>query len=584
MERSMEDEFDSKHDLNTVLGTIFLFLKNQNFFKTSEAFKNDCEKFGIRLPNISGKVFFRTDEHAGTIDDCKRSKQFIDKRIILETFLEKHEETQPSKEKQRHAGNSAELQQQSLRQKFSQLQEEYKNLLAVTSELTNALQMNILSQAKSVNIVLDQCKTIYPSLFQTPRNEEESKEMKVSVVEGSSVPISSCLENSEVELDKRLPSVELLNSDLSTDDNEQTSSHRTQAQVSASPSQGEIKDILETILNRALYFLNDKQNAVDCCAYDKAYLESADEISKMLENILLKVMASPRCKSGSSSCCKDNSVFETSKTPMTARNDASFKFQPEMDTHSISQNIQREEEPHPEKEINVTGDILCQTPVAWFKGDRKIICGTNRPRSVEECVRGIKVENLRCSSCFSLNSLKERENFPITKKTVIEESPKKYDEQLQSSPQVQTNDETKNSNHEKAGKIPLHVVEERKSVKPIQQFVKFQTPLCYLEICRRLQDGNKNCRCRYCVPGKSRYYCGCYDVIRKDIEEETDGIDDETTYRKINFFKNLYNNHEIGGPKVLDHYMCERRCSVCKDVICKCAFESRPKIRRTPPE
>lgn len=42
----------------------------------------------------------------------------------------------------------------------------FKIISAVTSELTNALQLNIIGQTRNIDCVLDQCKHIYPSLFE----------------------------------------------------------------------------------------------------------------------------------------------------------------------------------------------------------------------------------------------------------------------------------------------------------------------------------------------------------------------------------------------------------------------------------
>ncbi|XP_030764545.1 uncharacterized protein LOC115888829 isoform X2 [Sitophilus oryzae] len=52
-----------------------------------------------------------------------------------------------------------------LKSKFGQLQEEHQKLIAVTSELTTALQLNIVGQTKNIHSTLEQCKYIYPSLF-----------------------------------------------------------------------------------------------------------------------------------------------------------------------------------------------------------------------------------------------------------------------------------------------------------------------------------------------------------------------------------------------------------------------------------
>lgn len=57
-----------------------------------------------------------------------------------------------------------------------------KFLAAVTTELTSALQSNIMGQSKSYHTVLDECKTIYPALF--PQSAE-----KVPQTESTPIPI-----------------------------------------------------------------------------------------------------------------------------------------------------------------------------------------------------------------------------------------------------------------------------------------------------------------------------------------------------------------------------------------------------------
>ncbi|CAG9858906.1 unnamed protein product [Phyllotreta striolata] len=92
-------------------------------------------------------------------------------------------------------------------------------------------------------------------------------------------------------------------------------------------------------------------------------------------------------------------------------------------------------------------------------------------------------------------------------------------------------------------------------------------PLCYLDVCRKLQSGcTEHCECIKCLPDQntSRYRCSCYDTIRKELEEDEEHGTDSTT-------KQIFHSSRKEDP-----------CRICKKVQCKCAFKSRPKIRRSP--
>ncbi|XP_057670270.1 uncharacterized protein LOC130902294 [Diorhabda carinulata] len=101
-----------------------------------------------------------------------------------------------------------------------------------------------------------------------------------------------------------------------------------------------------------------------------------------------------------------------------------------------------------------------------------------------------------------------------------------------------------------------------------------KTPLCYLEICRKNQDDpSLPCKCMKCLPEQNRYYCSCYDLICKDIDEEIIGI---TTFKNTRTQENITNDlkETQNGTDI---------CKICDAQKCSCAFQSRPKIGRSPP-
>ncbi|KAG5878302.1 hypothetical protein JTB14_017651 [Gonioctena quinquepunctata] len=629
--------------------------------------------------------------------------------------------------------NSPKKQKQLLKSRFVQLQGEYRNLLAVTSELTNALQLNIVSQAKNVDLVLDQCKTIYPSLFQTPRNEQDinkDKSKETENIDKTTERSSDIIpDDTEVRKDRytetfAIPSLQMPNSDFSADETQEVFLHKNPPLTPLSHK--EVKDIVETVLNRAIYFLNenDENNADNCCCHERACRECTDEISSMLRKLLHKVMASPR---GESSISKDNSPIP--HNPL--KNEDIFESK---NTHTQEEHIGCIDNDNArDATVNNYNSELA------MMAEKRIIVeskGPNRPHSADLSKRHNTSRSKRCSTCYdcskgipsekswpvsiskvkSLGDTQEKRGKPLDTSQVMapaiceqydsdrcnskDNSPaatkiphtsletekdhgnfnlnntNTHDEEKGYAVDVENNKrtnispsdstmlaqkeiylESKCSNRPRSTNLPkilettenircstcsrpkeiqfvpnsssgsdltskakvmdntqlekcekpleiflkdntsagmvnstdVHKTEntpafQRKTVRPIQQFVKFQTPLCYMEMCRKIQDGNSNCRCANCVPGKNRYYCGCYDLICRELAEEIGDIDKERTCQKINFFKKLYNHEEIARPKILEHYICERRCSVCGDAVCKCAFESRPRIRRTPPE
>ncbi|XP_066137545.1 uncharacterized protein [Euwallacea fornicatus] len=137
------------------------------------------------------------------------------------------------------------------------------------------------------------------------------------------------------------------------------------------------------------------------------------------------------------------------------------------------------------------------------------------------------------------------------------------------------------------------------------------TPLCYMENCQKLQkDSNAQCSCSKCVPGQSRYSCGCYDAICKDIAENGDNlvnvnVEDgesnishgksldstitnadrqsaaEECHVESERLVNIYNNI---GPIITNKQggRTGSGCKVCGEKRCECAFDPRPKLCRTP--
>ncbi|CAG9834877.1 unnamed protein product, partial [Diabrotica balteata] len=108
-----------------------------------------------------------------------------------------------------------------------------------------------------------------------------------------------------------------------------------------------------------------------------------------------------------------------------------------------------------------------------------------------------------------------------------------------------------------------------------------QTPLCYLEVCRKLDDDSKNtCKCMKCLPQQNRYYCSCFDLICKDLDEKTEIIQNEPVplLQKLQDQNQLKPSKNKPKRKVLGDV-----CDICREKKCNCAFKSRPKIGRSPP-
>lgn len=75
-----------------------------------------------------------------------------------------------------------EIQIQSVARRASEINRYFQNpgvnscswnysILAVTSELTSALQMNIVGQTQNIYTVMEHCKHIYPTLFESTSSE-----------------------------------------------------------------------------------------------------------------------------------------------------------------------------------------------------------------------------------------------------------------------------------------------------------------------------------------------------------------------------------------------------------------------------
>ncbi|CAG9767985.1 unnamed protein product [Ceutorhynchus assimilis] len=148
------------------------------------------------------------------------------------------------------------------------------------------------------------------------------------------------------------------------------------------------------------------------------------------------------------------------------------------------------------------------------------------------------------------------------------------------------------------------------------------TPLCYMENCKRLQHGkNAECYCSKCVPGQNRYSCGCYEAIKKEIGDtnEADGYGDQnfkviepknsqlkseitetpsalgvqsnvnisqrSTATSATLHPNIDTSKSTNMRPKTDNKEGGRKksgCKVCGEKKCECAFESRPKLCRTP--
>ncbi|VEN60388.1 unnamed protein product [Callosobruchus maculatus] len=488
-----------------------------------------------------------------------------------------------------------------LRNKFNQLQEEYKKLLAVTSELTNALQMNIMGQAQNVNYVLEECRNIYPSLFETQAGNSKSGfwECSEEIIEsqvshGEEGVVTQVFEKSEPEC--VYSDVPELNLDFCQHKESASSSNHISPHTALTTplTQREIRSILESILKRVLSVLeqneqvNDGDGRYDCCDTSQTCNDCKNEISKMLNRVVLKVLESPRCKTSN----------RRSPIRCNSASTASCRVKLDLKSHSATTENKVEEEYH----IKVPSDVENKAAnVLGSKEDkdnesngRHLLSREQTERifsMIPEDVRGdqdrhkqnIDHQSNDMPAPHSNNNLLKNEQnevhplnspMPHCSKRACnqEELPKNLNSQKICVEQRSPRESSQNLN-------------SKRIKEPVFRYFSYaKTPMCYLEHCRLLQDGNRNCRCMKCVPGQSRYYCGCYDIISREIDEEVSDICKEQTSIRTNYFKNIHRRREIGIPPILEQYIYGSKCSLCEDMICKCAFESRPKLRRTPPE
>nr|CAH7717336.1 unnamed protein product [Callosobruchus chinensis] len=545
----MEERDTGTQNIATVYETIFLFLKNQNLFETAEALRKECQSCDIEIPNVSGKVFFRTYQKSGIVGEP--SKTFIDKRIVLETFSQM-DTTKMKKDVKKPCSLNCDL----LRNRFSQLQEEYKKLLAVTSELTNALQMNIMGQAQNVNYVLEECRNIYPSLFETQTGSsksgfwecsEEIIESQVSHREGGDV--AEVFEKSEPEYvysDVPELNLDFCNHKGSTSSSNHISPHTP---LTTPLTQREIRNILETILKRVLSVLeqnehvNDGDGRYDCCAPSQTCNDCKNEISKMLNRVVLKVLESPRCKTSN----------RRSPARCNSASTASCRVKLNVKSHSATTENKVEEEYHikvPSEVENKAANVLNSKeskdnePNDRNPFNREVQTERRMFSTIPEDIKdrheqNIDHQNNDMLNSHSKNQLLENEqnkvhplNSPVPhcSKTAYdqEELPKNLNNQ-------------KKCMEQRSPREPSQNLNSRRVKAPVFRYFSYaKTPMCYLEHCRLLQDGNRNCRCMKCVPGQSRYYCGCYDIISREIDEEVSDICNEQTSIRTNYFKVLW--------------------------------------------
>ncbi|XP_048523996.1 uncharacterized protein LOC109543203 isoform X2 [Dendroctonus ponderosae] len=101
-------------------------------------------------------------------DHCQESQFYTELRSVNNNEKIRNEE-----QGIKATGETSRYEVKHLKSKFDQLQNEHHKLIAVTSELTTALQMNIIGQTRNIGTVLEQCKQIYPTLFESGTSEEQ---------------------------------------------------------------------------------------------------------------------------------------------------------------------------------------------------------------------------------------------------------------------------------------------------------------------------------------------------------------------------------------------------------------------------
>ncbi|XP_060526865.1 uncharacterized protein LOC132702320 isoform X2 [Cylas formicarius] len=168
-----------------VLKTIILFLQSHDFPEAADALKMEVESSGFNLAAVPAKsVMLRR---------CKCSRNVANQTDLerhLNGFLEGTFEGEPQQLKDdgvhvvyvcdhqspnvrpKDSEWSAKSDICQLKNKFSQLHREHQRLIAVTSELTSTIQLNVVSQTENISSALEQCKTIYPGLFTDPRHNQ----------------------------------------------------------------------------------------------------------------------------------------------------------------------------------------------------------------------------------------------------------------------------------------------------------------------------------------------------------------------------------------------------------------------------
>ncbi|KAF7273466.1 hypothetical protein GWI33_013830 [Rhynchophorus ferrugineus] len=190
--------------------TIYLFMLMNNFRKTAEAFKDESSLSALMLDKLRSKSLLlkkcKCSKNKCNQTDNKESadhnRHVLDGSVeggplqyktddtivfyICDHFTQNEDKAvgcrrdEPEEQGKLHRNVGAgepKGEILKLRSKFNQLQQEHQKLIAVTSELTTALQMNIVGQTRNINLTLEQCKSIYPSLFppSTPTNFTEKE-------------------------------------------------------------------------------------------------------------------------------------------------------------------------------------------------------------------------------------------------------------------------------------------------------------------------------------------------------------------------------------------------------------------------
>lgn len=81
------------------------------------------------------------------------------------------------------------------------------------------------------------------------------------------------------------------------------------------------------------------------------------------------------------------------------------------------------------------------------------------------------------------------------------------------------------TNYNKASTTPIVMKDKiiknfEKQKKKVKKFgLTGPSPLCYMEICYKLGDTRAPCDCAKCSGG-NRYSCKCYDLLKRELEED----------------------------------------------------------------